>query len=55
MICTPCREPHRPEDCIDSQAGREPQWRHCACQHHPYETATATTADSGDVENREQS
>lgn len=35
MICQPCREPHDPADCIDSKAGREYPWRHCACQHHP--------------------
>ncbi len=35
MICAPCREPHKAADCIDTKAGREYPWRHCACQHKP--------------------
>lgn len=35
MICDPCREPHEAADCIDTKAGREYPWRHCACQHKP--------------------
>ncbi|TWE07377.1 hypothetical protein BKA23_3390 [Rudaeicoccus suwonensis] len=33
MICQPCREPHEAGDCIDTVAGREYPFRHCACQH----------------------
>jgi len=35
MICEGCRPEHTAAECIDTTAGREYPWRHCACQHHP--------------------
>lgn len=47
MICEPCRIPHRPDECIDAEAGRVYPWRWCFCQHLPYEhpNAASTAAE----------
>jgi len=46
-ICRPCRVPHNPEMCEDTQAGRTGLARTCFCQHKPYRHAPSEQVTTG--------
>ncbi len=46
-ICRPCRVPHNPEMCEDTQAGRTGLARACFCQHKPYRHAPSEQVTTG--------